>query len=178
MINSRRITTLLGAVALLVGGVFATSTAFADTAKPGASAVNSLDASWHYVYTGLPPYHQLDANPSTMNNNGGIVWQWQYNGAIQQQWYFLNDYTIRPAGNTGMCLDGDPDTNWNGGTVYLWSCNNSSQQRWYHRSNDAYQNGYSGRCLDANPNTNYNGGTIYQWDCNNAAQQHWYSGHA
>jgi alpha-galactosidase len=110
-----------------------------------------------------------------MHDNGGKVWQWDYNSSIQQRWWLFEDKTIRPAGDTTMCLDANPNTNYIGGTIYLWKCNGSAQQIWYRTGAAGYQNGYSLRCLDANPNTNWNGGTIYQWDCNNSAQQRWTS---
>ncbi|GAA2999763.1 RICIN domain-containing protein [Actinokineospora diospyrosa] len=129
------------------------------------------------LQTGLAPGRVLDANPATVNNNGGQIYQWAYNGGVQQFWYLYTDGTIRPKANTNMCLDANPSTNWDGGTVYLWTCNGGNQQKWTYPTNGAgfsIKNVHSGRCLDVNPNTNYNGGTVYQWSCNTSAQQRWF----
>ncbi|MBM7774620.1 hypothetical protein JOD54_004824 [Actinokineospora baliensis] len=148
---------------------------FASVALVPAQA-SAVPASYT-LQSGLSPYRVLDANPATVNNNGGTVYQWAYNGGVQQFWYLYADGTIRPQANTNMCLDANPNTNWDGGTVYLWTCNGGNQQKWTYPTNGAgfsIKNVHSGRCLDVNPNTNYNGGTVYQWSCSTSPQQRWF----
>ncbi|GLW89573.1 hypothetical protein Aglo03_03890 [Actinokineospora globicatena] len=151
----------------------------APVAPLSATAFTPLTASTNalagvYLRTGLSTTLVLDAKPSTVHNNGGTIYQWTYNGGVQQRWYVLTDDTIRPEADTGMCLDANPNTNQNGGTVYLWACNGGSQQKWTFTGTGGIKNTHSGRCLDMNPNTAYNGGTIYQWSCNGSPQQTWY----
>ncbi|QFZ19822.1 RICIN domain-containing protein [Saccharothrix syringae] len=170
MTRTRRKATLLGFLLLIVSALPAAPAASADTGRSTASTVTPLSSTAN-VYTGLYPNRQLQARGL---NNGDRVEQWEYTGSLSQLWFFGDDGTIRPGGNIGKCLDGDPRQGL-GGQVYLWDCNGATWQIW-HRYQDGFRNLYSGRCLDANPLTNWNGGDVYQWDCNNTVQQHWFYG--
>ncbi|SDJ84503.1 Ricin-type beta-trefoil lectin domain-containing protein [Lentzea albidocapillata subsp. violacea] len=124
---------------------------------------------------GFSPFRNLEAVRSTVDQAGGAIRQWQFDGTDEQEWLFFSDASIRPVLNTKMCLDANPDDNRNGGKVYVWPCHGGGPQQWrpWNGQGLTLQNAATGRCLDANPDDSRNGGVIYQWECHGGTPQQW-----
>lgn len=120
----------------------------------------------------------LDADASTLPNNGTKAQLWGCNGNNNQVWYFSvisRGYYYVQTGQGFQCLDADANTIPNNGTkVQLWDCNGNNNQVWS-PSGNSLVNRASGTCLDADANTIPNYGTKMQlWGCiAGAANQAW-----
>ncbi|GIF00117.1 galactose oxidase-like domain-containing protein [Paractinoplanes rishiriensis] len=66
--------------------------------------------------------------PSRQFVNGQRVWTYTCNNTVAQTWQFGTDGTIRPAGNTAMCLAAASTAN--KAAVQLNTCNGAALQKW------------------------------------------------
>jgi Ricin-type beta-trefoil lectin domain len=103
----------------------------------------------------------LDADNSTLGQNGTKVQLWQCNGWDNQAWFLVpipnkprGWYTITNLGHNRKCLDADNGTiGGNGTRVQMWDCNGWENQQWLLFSNHTIQNAASRRCLDGDSST-------------------------
>lgn len=120
----------------------------------------------------------LDADASTLPNNGTKAQLWGCNGNNNQVWYFSvvsTGYYYVQTGQGFQCLDADANTIPSNGTkVQLWACTGGRNQVWW-PSGNTLRNLASNTCLDADANTIPNYGTKVQlWGCiSGAANQAW-----
>src|SRR6266540_2701085 len=130
----------------------------------------------------LPQKICLDADNSTLGQNGTVVQVWECNGWLNQAWAFepVPDqpgfYTIRNLGHD-KCLDADTGTiGRQGAVVQMWDCNGWKNQQWRQDFHN-FRNAVSGQCLDVKrkiPNQPPNGTVVDLWDCQeNSAYQAW-----
>lgn len=113
------------------------------------------------------------------NNNGGRIYQWDYQGpsADQQLWHFTylgsGYYQILNA-YSGKALDLDANTAYNdGGYVQIWSWNGADNQQWQ-LSGNVIVNRRSEKVLDLEANALYTNGTIIQiWTRLDGDNQKW-----
>jgi hypothetical protein len=154
------------ALALLVG---ATLGVVALPASP-ASAVDS--STVYFMIRNAQSNRCLDAEASTINQNGTKIQLWDCQFTPNQQWYMDGEFIRNRASN--RCLDADTNNTGNGGRVQLWDCHGGVNHRWFTTGSYIRTRLSTGRCLDAEAGSIGNNGTrIQQYDCLGGNNQKW-----
>jgi hypothetical protein len=66
--------------------------------------------------------------PSANLASGQRIWTYTCNNTVAQTWQFQTDGTIRPIGNTALCLAVASSTN--NAAILITTCNGNARQRW------------------------------------------------
>ncbi|GGY07069.1 RICIN domain-containing protein [Streptomyces hiroshimensis] len=169
MRKSNRWVGLLGAMGLVIGGLFFTASASAqDPADPvqAQKADKSLVGFLLVSYMNNRCLEVRDGN----TGNGAMLDMWDCHGYPAERFYWDNGQ-IR-SDLTGKCLDIVASNRENGAGVNMFDCHGWPAQQWHWDGNRLVSN-LSGRCLDISGANPYVGASVQMWECNNGPAQNW-----
>jgi hypothetical protein len=162
----RKKAAVLAVLALVIGGVFATTSASAGTAEIGFPLTSKLNNLCLTV---------SDGN----TGNGAHVIMVDCTGDVSQRWYWESNLRLRSA-QTDKCLTvawGNPDP---GAAVVMWDCQGSWTNQTFYRPWSAPEE--QGRirsfmtgnlCLDISGGNRWQGASVQMWTCHLGANDYW-----
>ena len=162
----RKKTAVLAALALVIGGVFATTSASAGAAQAGSPLISRLN--------GLC----LTVSDGNTGLGAGVIMV-DCRGHSNQLWYWESNLRLRSV-QTNKCLTVAWGNNDNGASLHMWDCQSDwGSQMFYRPWSTPEEQGHirsfmgGNRCIDISGGNNRPGASVQLWDCHLGANNYW-----
>lgn len=174
----KRRTSILGALALVIGSLGFAASASADQSPADAPSADQPSAkkgggdkklAGYLLVTGLNNLCLDVSNGNTGNGAKLITWEC-YGGPAQR--FFFDGGKIRNE-NSGKCLDIVAANPGRGAGVQMFDCHNDWPAQKWHWDGGRLVSDMNGACLDIAAGNRYPGATIMMWECNGSTAQEW-----
>jgi hypothetical protein len=161
----RKKAAVLAALALVIGGVFATTSASAGATVIGQPIISKLNSLC------------LTVSDNNTGNGAGVIMV-DCHGQLNQLWYWDNGH-LRNS-QTDKCLTvawGNPEA---GAALHMWDCQPAwNNQTFYRPGASPVEEGRirttlgGNRCVDISGGNRWQGASVQLWDCHEGANDYW-----